>query len=146
MYLVKLIRHRGEKRIAVSFEKKQELIEGFKKLEGAKWSATLKVWHLPYTEAYCKLFKIKEENTVQTLNSKTSKQIEDFIRWLKSRRYSENTIKTYTEATKVFLNFFANKPLSDIDNNDIIIFNNEYIVKNNLSASYQNQFVNAIKL
>ena len=146
MYLVKLIRHRGEKRIAVSFEKKQELIEGFKKLEGAKWSATLKVWHLPYTEAYCKLFKIKEENTVQTLNSKTSKQIEDFIRWLKSRRYSENTIKTYTEATKVFLNFFANKPLSDIDNADLIIFNNEYIVKNNLSASYQNQFVNAIKL
>jgi integrase/recombinase XerD len=137
MYLVKLIRHRGEKRIAVTFEKKQELIDRFKKLEGARWSATLKVWHLPYTEAYCKLFKIKEEKPQNSFNSEILKKLNEFKAWLKSRRYSENTIKTYTEATKVFLIFFANKPLSDIDNNDIIIFNNEYIVKNNLSASYQ---------
>ncbi|WP_373275003.1 hypothetical protein [Parapedobacter tibetensis] len=36
--------------------------------------------------------------------------------------------------------------MSEIGNNDIIHFNNEYILKNRLSASYQNQMVNAVKL
>ncbi len=36
--------------------------------------------------------------------------------------------------------------MNEIENEDIIIFNNEYILKNKLSASYQNQMVNAIKL
>lgn len=63
-----------------------------------------------------------------------------------SRRYNENTIKTYTEAIRIFLRFFSEKVLSEIGNNDIIHFNNEYILKNKLSASYQNQMVNAVKL
>src|SRR5690606_22858804 len=76
----------------------------------------------------------------------TSAQIESFTRWLRSKRYSENTIKTYTEALRVFLQFFSYKELDEIDNEDIITFNDEYILKKGLSASYQNQMVNAVKL
>ena len=36
--------------------------------------------------------------------------------------------------------------MSEITNEDIIIFNNDFILKNKLSASYQSQVVNAIKL
>jgi integrase/recombinase XerD len=71
---------------------------------------------------------------------------EDFSRWLKSKRYSDNTIKTYTEALKSFLLFYNSKPIEEITNNDIIIYNNDFILKNKLSASYQNQIVNAVKL
>lgn len=74
------------------------------------------------------------------------KQIEVFTQWLRSRRYSENTIKTYTDAIRVFLSFFPHKKIEEIDNNDVIVFNNEYILQKKLSASYQNQMVNAIKL
>jgi integrase/recombinase XerD len=42
--------------------------------------------------------------------------------------------------------FYREKPVAEITNEDVIIYNNEYILKNNLSASYQNQIVNAIKL
>ena len=45
----KIISHRGEKRIAVSFEKKQDLIQRIKKVDGSRWSQTLGVWHLPYS-------------------------------------------------------------------------------------------------
>ena len=76
----------------------------------------------------------------------TSAQIESFTWWLRSKRYSENTIKTYTEALRVFLQFFSYKELDEIDNEDIITFNDEYILKKGLSASYQNQMVNAVKL
>src|SRR5690606_34081812 len=42
--------------------------------------------------------------------------------------------------------FFSYKELDEIDNEDIITFNDEYILKKGLSASYQNQMVNAVKL
>lgn len=42
--------------------------------------------------------------------------------------------------------FYREKPIAGITNEDVIVYNNEYILKNNLSASYQNQTVNAIKL
>jgi integrase/recombinase XerD len=73
-------------------------------------------------------------------------KIAEFRNWLKSRRYSENTVKTYCEALRTFLRFFDGKPIAAIDNNDVIIFNNQYILQNKLSSSFQNQVVNAIKL
>ncbi|MEY2830182.1 MAG: hypothetical protein RIQ33_2040 [Bacteroidota bacterium] len=73
-------------------------------------------------------------------------KIERFKQWLKSKRYSESTIKTYSEALKIFLIFFQNKPINQITNNDLITFNNEYIIANKLSSAYQNQIVNGVKL
>ncbi|WP_317899466.1 tyrosine-type recombinase/integrase [Aurantibacillus circumpalustris] len=66
--------------------------------------------------------------------------------WMRSRRYSESTISTYTEALRVFLRYFPNKAVDDITNEDLIVFNNQYIILHKLSASYQNQVVNAVKL
>lgn len=78
----------------------------------------------------------------------TAKQhsVEIYIRYLKSKRYSENTIKTYSEAIQLFLRYFHSKSIEEISNEDIIAFNNAYILANNYSSSYQNQFVNAVKL
>jgi integrase/recombinase XerD len=42
--------------------------------------------------------------------------------------------------------FYREKSVADITNEDVIVYNNEHILKNNLSASYQNQIVNSIKL
>ncbi len=69
-----------------------------------------------------------------------------FELWLKSKRYSTNTNKTYTDALRILLRYMQPKMLSEISNNDLIRFNNEYILGLGYSASYQNQVVNAIKL
>lgn len=42
--------------------------------------------------------------------------------------------------------FFSDKELGDITNEDVIAFNNDYILANNYSSSFQNQVVNGIKL
>lgn len=73
-------------------------------------------------------------------------EIEKFKRWLQSKRYSDNTIKTYIEALKVFIDFNDAKGLNEISNEDFILFNTQYILSRKLSSSYQNQVVNAIKL
>jgi integrase/recombinase XerD len=65
---------------------------------------------------------------------------------LKSQRYSPNTIKTYTDALGVFFQFHSNKAPEQLEIEDIIHFNTGYILRKNLSASYQNQVINAIKL
>jgi integrase/recombinase XerD len=69
-----------------------------------------------------------------------------FKNYLKSQRYSPNTIKTYTDALGVFFQFHSNKDPEQLEIEDIVHFNTGYILRKNLSASYQNQVINAIKL
>ncbi len=138
----KVITHRGEGRIGVYFEKNADLIARIKMVKGSKWSQTLQVWHLPNTPENRIRFTI-----IQNIPSTDGMaQIEKFKNHLRSKRYSENTIKTYSEALRSFLTFFKTKVVTEITNDDVIEYNNKYILHNNLSASYQNQIVNAIKL
>jgi integrase/recombinase XerD len=138
----KLIREHGQSRIAVYFEKNREDIDRFKKLTDARWSAAKGLWHLPDTAKNREQFKVDEFG----LSADGKIQLEKFKQWLFSKRYSINTIKTYGEALKSFLIFYRQKSTTDINNEDVIIYTNEYLLKNKLSASYQNQVVNAIKL
>ena len=77
---------------------------------------------------------------------KTEQHLLAFKSYMHYRRYSPNTIKTYTESLEIFFRFFQNRALDSLTIEDIIDFNNDYILKKNLSASYQNQVINAIKL
>ena len=141
----KLITYKSERRIVVYFEKNQTFIGQIKAIDGVRWSQSLVAWHIPDTEENRYRFKI----LVQPAKIPTAdniEQLQKFKHWLLSKRYSPNTIKTYTETLGNFLYFFRDKLASEITNDDLIYFNNEYILKNNLSPSYQNQIVNAVKL
>lgn len=83
---------------------------------------------------------------LSVLSEDAGKKIGEFKNWLRSKRYSESTIGTYIDAITTFMRFYADKSINEITNNDIILFNNNYILANKLSASYQNQLVNAVKL
>lgn len=141
----KIITHRGTKRIAVYFEKNAEWIARIKEIDGARWSQSLVAWHLPDTEENRVRFKIPPVS-YSFPSTEGIEQIEKFKQWLRSKRYSESTITTYSEALKSFLVFYRDKAVADINNEDVIVYNNEHILKNNLSASYQNQVTNSIKL
>ncbi len=137
--------HKGSKRIAVYFEKNAKLIARIKEIEGARWSQTLMAWHLPDTEENRVRFNLTPpSHSLPSVDGIA--QIEKFKQWLRSKRYSESTLTTYSEALKSFLVFYREKPIADITNEDVIVYNNEYILKNNLSISYQNQTINSIKL
>ncbi len=173
MYTAHFLVHKGQNRIAIYFENKAALIARFKKLNGAQWSASLKCWHLPDTPEYRVRFKLQKEvekNSIkeeikiekatnellplstlaaqnkEEISVELVKKLNDFKRCLVSRRYSSNTIKTYVDALGQFLNFFPERTLISLTQEDVIAFNNDFIVKRNLSASYQNQVVNALKL
>ncbi|MFN5845692.1 MAG: phage integrase N-terminal SAM-like domain-containing protein, partial [Flavobacteriia bacterium] len=83
---------------------------------------------------------------LEPLQESKSNEIVRFEHYLQSKRYSLNTIKVYAETLRIFFRYFTNKSIEQISNEDLIVFNNEYILKNNFSSSYQNQLVNAVKL
>lgn len=166
--------HRGRSVILIYFNRDSELQQICKNI-GATYSATHKAWYIDNNRENLKLifnsfkqiafvdavkifnsneivnhYTTESKKHVETRNSNLNPQkelkIHEFKQWLLSKRYSLNTIKTYTDAIRTFLRFFNNKQLHDINHKDLIQFNNEYILLNNLSTSYQNQIVNAIKL
>ncbi|MFD2162596.1 site-specific tyrosine recombinase/integron integrase [Paradesertivirga mongoliensis] len=140
-----LIEHRNVKRIGIWFEKNPELIQKIKKFNDAKWSSTLGVWHLPDNAENRLKFKI-DAIPEKVLVADKLKHLNDFTTYLRTKRYSESTIKTYTEALKSFFIFYNHKSVDSINNEDVVCYYEHHIIKNNLSSSYQNQIVNAIKL
>jgi integrase/recombinase XerD len=145
-YSAQIIVHNQKSRIAVQYENKPDLVARFRKLTDAKWSATLKVWHLPDTKENRIRFNLEALVLKPHVALDKIEQIESFKKYLNTKRYSPNTIKTYTEALQVFLTFFNDKEVSKINNQDVVNFYSSYILEKNLSISYQNQIVNAIKL
>ncbi len=144
-YKAEFIHHRNKERIAVWFDNQPDLIARLKKLGDARWSATKKVWHLPNTPENRLRFKLYIA-PLPHLGMDKIAHVEKFKRYLNTKRYSESTVKTYTESLKSFLLFYVDKDVSSIDNEDVIHFYQEYIIKRKLSSSFQNQIINAIKL
>lgn len=142
----KLIKHRDKNRIAVWYDNKPDLIVRFRKLTDARWSATLQVWHIPDTAENRKKFSLEADRGKGVPYLDKIEQIELFKKYLNTKRYSANTVKTYSEALQTFLFYFNDKETKTIDNSDVVEFYNNYILEKKLSISFQNQVVNAIKL
>lgn len=143
MWKAEAIKHRGDNRILVYFEFKPELVLRLKKIGDARWSSTRRAWHVPDNEENRKRFKLEPERALTMVHIQ---KIANFKRWLEAKRYSVNTIKTYTEVLSTFLLHYHEKPLEEITNKDLSNFNNDYILNRKLSISYQNQLVNSVKL
>lgn len=166
-------KHHGAERIFVGFRYDKALIAIIQKVPGAAWSSTYKSWHVPHhNDTLQKLLELykgiawvdysrltrtalqqhaeKEQAKTKKPKEKVPKEIDkglyEFRNWMQHKRYSDATIKTYLDATKSFLMFVQPKPIQEVNNNDMVHYVNEYIIKNHLSFAYQNQVVNACKL
>ncbi|MEO0075756.1 MAG: site-specific tyrosine recombinase/integron integrase [candidate division WOR-3 bacterium] len=162
---LKIDHHRNEKVVCFLFEKDHQLIQIIKTKLNARWSNTKRYWYVPHDKfninqtlqmlkniAWVDIKeislqrKIKSNDSCKPISADINHEIAAFREWLKFKRYSPNTIKTYSDALFVFLNFFKEKNISSLNNNDVVFFVNEYILKQKLSFSNQNQIINAIKL
>lgn len=75
-----------------------------------------------------------------------SHRVEEFQHWLNHKRYSAQTVKVYTQALSVFLAYHQEKSDMDFRMEDLVEFNNRYIIDRGCSFSYQNQVINALRL
>jgi site-specific recombinase XerD len=89
--------------------------------------------------------KIKIENYRQRELKQDYRPCPDeFLRKLEIEHYSYNTIKTYVSMFEKFINYYKEKELLEIDENDIRNYL-QHLVGKNYSASYNKQVICSIK-
>jgi integrase/recombinase XerD len=139
-----------------------QLKELVKSYPGCHWDVGHKVWMVPYTEDqltellrffngralldYSGLEAFKSYPELPPLSETITGEIKAFEDWMRNKRYSESTIKTYRESIGIFFRHLNNKVLQEVDLDDFQRFNKDYIIERGYSASFQNQVVNAVKL
>ena len=150
---IEIIVYEGEKRIAVRFEKRADWIQEIKKITGARWNPALKAWHIRDCEEHRRMLGMglndKVKNGLEVIPKEQyelKQQLNHFTDWMRSRRYSEHTVSVYVQTLLVFFQFYPHKKIKEITNEDVLVFNRKHILDKKLSASYQSQFVNALKL
>ena len=155
--------HRQQEIIKVLFVYDKQLIAIIKAQKGARWSQTLRSWYFITSEfrldAFYRAMKGKiyvdysklKENT-STPKSRISKPYKNKIPLPKAykeqlilKRYSKNTIKTYSSCFLKFMAFFERKSIDLLTKKEIKTFLLHLIQNEKVSPSTQNQYINAIK-
>lgn len=159
------ITHHGSYKIGLSFRYNQKLIDRTRSIKNTRWSKSKNLWHLPFTnDNLSKLdFYFKD---IATLKYKLTKHpahlpkvkpkrhftnaqrtlLNGYYKFLRGRRYSNSTVKTYTYFIADFVWYYRDKPLNLIDTNDVYFFTESFFLKGNYSISSQRQFISALKL
>jgi integrase/recombinase XerD len=73
------------------------------------------------------------------------KKISLYIQLLEVKRFSPNSIRTYVNALRQFLNYFVGQDVDYLTEKQIEVYINEQVTVNKISTSYQKQLVAAIK-
>ncbi|MDQ3017631.1 MAG: site-specific integrase [Bacteroidota bacterium] len=159
---------RGERMyMVVRFSYDPSLVNIVRTVSGGQFSRMEKYWYFPIRTASFDALKnafqtlpgiilIIDENLsrygvvgsggMDALSQDHVKGLDDLVSWMTSKRYSSQTIQTYTGVLKLFFQYFNTKPVAEITATDVIEYNNKYILAKNYSSSYQNQLVNALKI
>ena len=144
-----------KKRIALLFRYNDSIISLVKGIEGRRWSATNKFWHIPYKKNYLEILNNKFSGRLEFIGNTTEK-IEkgkstknhfppEYIETLKLKNYSEVTIKTYRLHFQRFLNYYPEIQLENISHEQIRKYLLYLVEEKHYSTSAQNQAINSIK-
>lgn len=141
----------------------EELIKAVKQIPFYRWDAAQKHWILPFSPKYEQeirqkiadlgmelIFRKKTESSSEKrvkLNTQgfTKTCPPEYIQKLQERRYSPQTLKTYSALFTEFINFFPDREVDELNEKDIMDFSTYLVVNRKVSSSYQNQAINAIK-
>lgn len=157
--------HRNEPVILLKFDYNYNLINAVKKLGNAFWSATKQCWYIRKS-AFNLNFVYESLNALAYIDykklknaQKTDKQVprfdhshrrsthipKEYSNKLIQKKYSDNTIRIYTNYFKDFVHHFEGYDITDITSEDVNTYILELIQTHDISSSQQNQRINAIK-
>ncbi len=158
-----LVINHSLKSFKVYFSFNKEMVFELKKIPFTQWYEDGHYWSIPYSEKYLdELKRIADTFSLRFIYTLEQKQkvkprpsrfdIEnyrscpsEYINKLKELRYSQNTIDTYKHMFEEFINYYPNAEIQDISDEMIVEFLRYLVNERNISGSYQNQSINAIK-
>lgn len=157
--------HKRKLCIAIVFTYDFGLIQKVKSIPGATWSASKKCWYISHNPGAVAQIKeklsgkaiirdlsegeaVSRKGTLKVydLPERTELYISQFEKFLRGKRYSESTVNTYTAFVADFFNFHSKKEILKLNNRDVELYCEDYLVPNHYSISSQRQFISAMKL
>ncbi|WP_121666890.1 site-specific tyrosine recombinase/integron integrase [Mesonia aquimarina] len=163
--------HRGKLQLGIHFDYDDTLISVTKKLKDVRWSKTKACFYVPFsTECKQQVYlhyrkqgyfvdyeaikhvKIpvpkkklvnKKPKLQKELDKIDKKTLWEYVRYLRGKRYSEQTVRTYYSFILRFLRF-KSKENGNLSKRDYELFL-EYITRQNYSISSHRQCVSALK-
>jgi site-specific recombinase XerD len=156
----------GKERLKLIFEYDKEVIALVRTIPGARWHPGEKCWHVATqaggVEKLNRLFQgklhfemdgrteVREDGrTVGQEDFKTVRREElvpaEFIKTMVLKNYSPNTIRTYKSMLQEFLVYYQKLDPAKISEEQIRDYLLYLIEKRDVSISYRNQSINAIK-
>ena len=147
-WIAKPIVHKEEKRIAVYFEKNADLITRIKQIDGARWSQTLKVWHIPDKEENRIRFRIglsEGKSGLSQIKPANQLILKRFTEQIQLKGYSTATLKTYRNEFGTYLNYLKEIPAENSTVEDIRNYILFCINELKLSEATIHSRMNAIK-
>lgn len=165
---LKQVHHRKGDQIGLFFNYNDALIKIAKTNIKATWSQTLYCWYVPNNPQNLKqifsnyrgiafvdssaLFN-KNEKPVppkrkreRQLSKDKKTLVNNYFKYLRGKRYSKNTINTYTFYIADLLEYYNKLTINELDNNKVLRYVEEIFVKRHYSISTHRQFVSALKL
>lgn len=159
-----LIQHHGARRILIRFAYNKEWNERMRKVPGARWSSTLKGWHIPDTaenRKRCHLPAAIEATKVVSpsalpptqvpavkqpvISSSNRQQLKRMMEMLSLKKYSPSTQKTYRNEMLQLLQTLGNKPVEEMSANDLHRYMLYCTEKLKLSENTLHSRLNALK-
>ena len=155
--------HRQQPVVKVEFSFNRELIDELKVRTNARWSATMNCWYIPKDQfelgeffTAMKPLAWIDYSAVKTNNLPESEKevrpvIEKgslpagYLEKLEQMRYGKNTVKTYKNCILQFTGYFGIREIDKLTKDEINQYILHLIKTRNVSSSYQNQMINAIK-
>ncbi|MDV7187906.1 site-specific integrase [Lutibacter sp. TH_r2] len=164
--LLKKVVHRKDVQLMIHFTFNDFVKNRLKYDLNYTWSQSHKSWYTLFNEeAISKLKKVlgpkvhydldaslfqkievKLERKPRNISEENKEIIRNYVKYLKGKRYSESTIKTYFTFVADFIDYIKNKPLEKLSNKDVELFIEDVFVPRKMSISSQRQLISAIKL
>lgn len=160
--------HRNKDVVCIEFSYNLHVMDVLRASTPAKWSKTMGCWYLIEKDFNLNTFLEllrgtaiidfselnNKKDSIKPMQAPLQKQYsyrtfvklpKGYLELLEQKRYSENTIKTYSAYFKDYVHHFSDRDLTGIKTEEI----NDYILSliqlTNISGSEQNQRINAIK-
>ncbi|QNJ98179.1 tyrosine-type recombinase/integrase [Constantimarinum furrinae] len=157
------LKHKGQNCIALEFPFSHDAKELVKKYPGSNWSMTHRLFYvknnhrlvLSHLSEYLRKsgfivnassFTKKDGKQKESDFSPEKKELlNNYIRYLRGLRLSENTIKVYSSFVLDFLYFIQNKAFKELTNNDVRLFVEETVPVKKYSISTHRQMISGLK-
>ena len=160
--------HRGQRVILIGFDHSELINAKVSEFGGARWIPEQGNWYIPEEQfdlhSFFDVFKgetfidysglkphspvpkMEEEIPTRDYSYRCLTELpKGYLEKLEQKRYSLNTIRSYCAYFKDFLFYFPRRPLEKITTEEVNAYLHELVKYRSISASQQNQRINAIK-